>query len=100
MGEYTPGPWRSVGRSIFTNNLTELPVAEAGRYRKEVYANARLISAAPDLLGACDTALLALTFLLNMHPELFTGMIGGPKVCRDAIEKIDAAIARAKGTEE
>ena len=62
--EHTPGPWRQVGHTIWAGepNTTNGPIAEAsGTTSEEVEANARLIAAAPELLSACEEALITTT---------------------------------------
>lgn len=93
MSKYTPGPWRVGGkekRVIFAANgdvvartaaygeQSETPEAESG--------NAALIAAAPDLLGACKSALRALKD--NLEPGCMDA---------DAIAGLEAAIAKAEG---
>lgn len=117
MTDHTPGPWYS--EDVIFHSPEEHGVAVIARYADvpiggtptrgmiawvhqsattsddEVEANAHLIMAAPDLLAACDMALVALKFLQEIHPQSFAGAIGGERGCRDAIKKIDAAIALA-----
>ncbi len=55
--KHTPGPWVANGRHVVTANSTiahQIIIASASAFdpRSEHEANARLIAAAPDLLGA------------------------------------------------
>lgn len=64
-GTHTPGPWYRLGVSVLLDRpglemTTEVARCKArlGKIkRKEAEANASLISAAPDLLAACEAAL-------------------------------------------
>lgn len=60
MGAHSPGPWSDKGRMnggisiIFGDNPFNIVCANiGGASLAQVRANARLISAAPDLLSAC-----------------------------------------------
>ena len=65
QGQHTPGPWKLHGRS--TTNHTVLLTNDDGTVgigrvfheggREESYANARLITAAPELLAACQAVI-------------------------------------------
>jgi hypothetical protein len=71
---HTPGPWNVLFRTIVSNNediaeVNRLPGFENhASVRAETEANARLISAAPDLLAACRAALALIT---NPGPDQF-----------------------------
>jgi len=63
MKKYTSGPWKVIGRDIVkdhgNNNITSIALASLGNgSMEESYEfadlNARLISAAPDLLEVCE----------------------------------------------
>ena len=65
MSAHTPGPWRVKGALVLPPNSCGVPeccgIAECfhGSNQELAEANARLISAAPDLLAALQAALLA-----------------------------------------
>lgn len=87
--QHTPGPWRIVRDEdgcfeIADENglLINKTVARGGTTNR---ANARLIAAAPDLLEACESALIALT-----NP-------GSENWRQTALTDIRAAIAKAEG---
>lgn len=57
MGKHTPGPWKATGKEVGTDyTATHGMVASViGMPNNwETKANAALIAAAPDLLGACE----------------------------------------------
>jgi hypothetical protein len=56
---HTPGPWKYNGLFVTANG--ELPLFRYGIAPEETEANAILISAAPDLLAACEAFLEAWT---------------------------------------
>lgn len=74
MSKHTPGPWflrlRDSANSLY-DIANKLPdggmwhVASCNRLRDEVEANARLISAAPELLRALQTLVMS----LSIHGE-------------------------------
>ena len=90
--QHTPGPWKTEQRTTKGEFVTETHiVASDGSHIAEVSPcqieeNARLIAAAPDLLGACNAALVAIDSI--MPPE---------ERGDSASDKLRAAIARAKG---
>ena len=107
MSAHTPGPWiASVQRSKEGRHLGWIVEAsegrggrigwpsrayadtneEAPRDGKEQEANARLIAAAPDLLGAADYA-----------AEAIASVPAGFPVLDRALEHLRAAIAKAEG---
>ncbi|NIS53107.1 MAG: hypothetical protein GWN94_18705 [Phycisphaerae bacterium] len=98
MTEHTPGPWEYVYDVSYTG-MPDLPEPdyEYGRISsklrwsiatiypdaEEWHANMRLIAAAPDLLDACEQAVLHIQAgILNAH---------------DMSDILHAAIAKAKG---
>lgn len=94
-GEGAPGEQRhriSVdGRSeiAYLQSYTSPDGDKWGIGRDETEANARLIAAAPDLLAACNTAMI----LRNLG-----GMLPAVREILDiVVEAADAAIAKAKG---
>lgn len=89
MSKYSPGPWSCVTREktslIFSAGREPIAKvcinADGSRL-----ANEKLITAAPDLLGACKSALRALKD--NLEPGCMDA---------DAIAGLEAAIAKAEG---
>jgi hypothetical protein len=80
-------PWRaSVG---FPCTVVDSLNRDASISPEEDAANARLISAAPDLLFACRLA-RKLAFALSFKPELTLGIAGA-----DLLPVLDAAISKA-----
>ena len=63
MNEHTPGPWEAenTNSGIMIKSTRKPGYLAAARWftqsSKEIWANAYLIAAAPDLLGACEAAL-------------------------------------------
>lgn len=57
--KHTPGPWGINGRDITTPGKYALTIAEIDIGRAEATANARLIAAAPELLGALKSLWIA-----------------------------------------
>ena len=53
----TPGPWRANGQTVFDCDGEEICTCGEGMADRH-NADARLIAAAPDLLAACEAALL------------------------------------------
>jgi len=97
---YTPGPWDiqdadyqhiPIMAGDFTRDVCE--VTRAGIDEDEQTANARLISAAPELLAALE---MATAELQSMHTEYLPGCKGGCPTL-EIIAKARAAIAKAKG---
>ena len=94
MGGHTPGPWESYdGWKVRTQTRPARLVADCGfwslDYAKtlamepENIANANLIAAAPELLAACEAALVGLCDMST------------PKMIR----QVEEAIAKAKGVQ-
>ena len=92
MSEHTPGPWKVSSKASTAVFAGDRLIASAGGYMSntrqesvviENDANARLIAAAPDLLAACETALVMIQVL------------GGDYMA--GFEKIEAAVSKAKG---
>lgn len=96
MSKHTPGPWtmhprfadgaevRSLAQVAWCGSACE--ISKSGGQiidAAEARANARLIAAAPDLLAACEMALLDMRYYATVHGESITA--------------IEAAIAKAKG---
>lgn len=102
MGKHTPGPWK-VEWDPDGGSALEPAVMHDGYYvatchemsgdakgSVEALENARLIAAAPDLLGALRSALLVLNGLTSEHQRSLP-------VIRDELERMAAAIAKAEG---
>ena len=94
MPEFTPGPWKT------TNTIGNKPAVESADEKahfvicympfltKETWANARLISAAPDMLDALERLLPA---LVDEHGVPYEQDL------EDRINAAKAVIAKAKG---
>jgi hypothetical protein len=101
MSKHTPGPWKishgclpgDAGFSIGTNNAAARNVSIVAEcwpctivsedHRRELFSNARLITAAPDLLEACR--------------QMLEGMEVEGYSC-DTMDMARDAIAKAEGT--
>jgi len=91
MSEHTPGPWswqkaaepNGIHHNALIHPNTEVILYEKPTHQSCARANARLIAAAPDLLAACESALIALK-------------TGSPKWKDTAIADLDRAIAKAE----
>lgn len=86
MSKHTPGPWElgASGR-VFTREdglLTDICQVHGQDVERRWIPNAKLISAAPDLLEACRKMMAAWESAIDIEED-------------DAIEAIRAAIARA-----
>lgn len=76
MSEHTPGPWWAGGdddaHMVYSGDVDTVDaVADCGRDDGDAEAeaaNARLISAAPDLLAACELALESYTRWVTLGP--------------------------------
>jgi hypothetical protein len=86
--QHTPAPWQvSPYGNITSKSLTVAKVEQMpGNYESEKQANARLISAAPDMLEALQSCLDYLLLDSMMEED------AAPE-----IEKIRKAISKAKG---
>lgn len=94
MNKHTPAPWTVANRAIYgTNGVIKPFVAsvEDDHNDSETVANARLISASPDLLDACRSALAELEKLTEQN--LFS--LGDPALI--TIRELQAAIVKATG---
>ena len=92
MTKHTPGPWKTLktfGGVTIILDPDDKSVAYLRGYKHPYKANARLIAAAPDLLGA----------LAEMYSESEKAMqvLGIPMLSADWHEKARAAIAKATG---
>ena len=107
MSKHTPGPWRVWSEKDDDGRITVLEVCETqdrGRHSHfasvakhwpEAEANARLISAAPDLLAAliaCEHELLAVLRSINTDSVHFDG-----DEFHERLKASRAAIAKAEG---
>ena len=91
--QHTPGPWRlrhngiHDGDRTVTSNTRDIADLDGGcNDDTEIYANARLIAAAPELLAAL-TELLADRYLAD-------------PINADRMKNARAAVAKAKGGEQ
>lgn len=81
---FTPGPWVIGEFGVIFDDKNRDAVCELNFRIKAVdLANAKLISAAPDLLGALESLTLAAEYGSNAGPE--------------AMRKAQLAIAKARG---
>ncbi len=82
--QHTPGPWTTNGKEIYEGEDTRehCGIATVNKLYDEYKANARLISAAPDMLEA----LRALAESCNINPSM---------LCAEHQKRIRAAIAKA-----
>lgn len=97
--KFTPGPWSVGGKTGFLNQIAINPsIGCAYGAGEEVIANARLISAAPDLLEALQAIVKRIEYYTNV------GSAGQPNIedweytegSRD-MAKARAAISKATG---
>ena len=96
--KHTPGPWFNDAGCFFAevqlnaNRLTsERPIAEMSGGRDDDYeANARLISAAPELLGVLEELL--------ENPAFDVAIGGNPVMVQALMERCKAVIDKARGT--
>lgn len=96
--KHTPGPWRIAlgSHDLIYAGATLVAQADCGLFSEsnvprvdEVSANARLISAAPELLEALKEARLQIDYLHGKFKETGSG--------NSVLSTIDAAIAKAEG---
>ena len=93
--KHTPGPWIwSAGLSIWRESDSQIVSSVACdsvfNPTEEEVSNARLISAAPDLLAALQNA-------CNVMAAIVTGDLDGLSPNSPALIEARAAIAKAKG---
>ena len=90
MSKHTPGPWKADGVNVFAEaDWHGTPVAAVSVVGKPAHkANARLIAAGPELLKACEFAVLALKDHIQYDD--------GESLERDAFNAAQAAIAKAE----
>ena len=93
--KHTPGPWfeRDGDDYVYgaNNRAVALPLADLGNF-KELYANAHLISAAPDLLDALEICVNFGRAYADATDDKWLRQA----VLND-VAKAEAAIAKAKG---
>jgi hypothetical protein len=104
MSNHTPGPWVTIDRPAYNEvciqhannekgapslNIAKITVREC--WRDEQNANARLVSAAPDLLEALRDMLSGWKYIRESHGDLYG--VGWDR----AQEKAVSAIAKAVG---
>jgi len=90
--QHTPGPWEHVGAWIQTADNKKTPIAIFD-FHAATEGNARLISAAPDLLDALQMCIKELGWSSYTDEELTEGRYGIAEVLIPA----RAAIAKATG---
>ena len=91
--KHTPGPWGVKGWRVTIPGTGEVTLAAPGVTTATADANARLISAAPELLAALEWALKNLEEIAIPEFE-FQGRVTS---MNEAAIKARAAIAKAKG---
>lgn len=107
MSKHTPGPWWVALGSAFGGRcysgissknhdfLAEVVVQmeDDDKWAEQLQANARLISAAPELLQALQSMLQ----WMPVYPAGADGIVGGREAHAEAIKAARAAIAKATG---
>lgn len=101
MIKHTPGPWTDslgmAGRPVVSAVNQSLDIAVMslrGKTEEEVYSNARLIAAAPELLEALEESLAA----MERMDALLLKLTESPKECeKGEIVRARSVIAKAKG---
>lgn len=100
---HTPGPWSLSTESVYATRVdgpdgNKVALAQyllsEGRSIPEAIANARLISAAPDLLEALERVIAPLEIAVKLSSWRQDPT---PGECSRALEGAKAAIAKAKG---
>ena len=99
---HTPGPWKILGqndptqvRSVEGKFIADCGFGPAASPRmSEAKANARLVAAAPELLGALH---VSLTILGNLIEQV-RGTVPIDQATEAVIAKAKATLAKAKGT--
>lgn len=89
MSDHTPGPWKYSPRraSILDERQVSICGIHGKRDKEVAKANARLISAAPEMYDALLSARVAVRELCEgQHPE---------NECWETLARIDAALAKA-----
>ncbi len=106
--KHTPGPWHFDDRQAGMGDCGSVEALTADRKMvtrevctvlfddddpSEDAANARLIAAAPDLKQACE----AIQAALSKYGAQLSDLFGHDEQFNDAVEAVDAAIAKARG---
>ena len=95
MSDHTPGPWTiSEGRVIYGNRGMIRPfvvLVDDDHNDAETEANARLIAAAPELLGAVQLALRA----LNVAPRF---KVPGAGDSYEVCSELERVLRKVEGT--
>lgn len=102
MSDHTPGPWTVCPMNIYIQAPCSSFVAEMRGVGPgfPIKANARLIAAAPELLSALEDALvISEEWLVHRYRFEFMGLPAEIQECNNKVERIRAAIAKAKGEE-
>ena len=92
MPDYTPGIWIASGDQVMTIDGSSIIDCCGGSCIEEAYANAQLISAAPEMLEALKAAINYHNWVMKLIPDV----VVDPDM-RAVMEKQLAAIARAGG---
>jgi hypothetical protein len=107
QASHTPAPWTRIahtngrlGETICflgsdeftaTDICTVMPEDEHGEAQHVAEANARLIAAAPELLRACEAAIVAICgqqqWLAVQHPHVWGRLMDATNTLGEAIEK-------------
>jgi hypothetical protein len=111
MSGYTTGPWcddtgSAIGARAVVGDGQQLAALVYGRTRDEQVANARLISAAPDLLEALKTCvavmdsdeMLGVWSFLHANRYQWTGPVADMNQARAAIAKAEGQTSEASGS--
>lgn len=94
MSAHTPGPWLRDGATVYTVPGSLKVIAEIRKHYRarsmdeEATANARLVTAAPDLLDALRDA----QSLIRSHVETVSA-----ETRKAVLDRIDAALTKARG---
>lgn len=91
---YTPGPW-SVDRPYIRGAERVIAALEPGRNEVEDAANARLIAAAPELYEALEELRDKVWRIIDLHR-----ISEARAEANMALERANAALAKARGNEE
>jgi hypothetical protein len=97
--KHTPGPWKYVGRLGFGHlvdpNVAVIYGGEGSGHADDGLANARLISAAPELLNA--TKLLEQALVYQIRTDTANGDHEGAHLKAATLKLVRATIAKATG---
>jgi hypothetical protein len=95
---HSPGPWKALVEKptkkrpgtamvVTSNGTLAMEVSQSGSTWDESIDNARLISAAPDMLAALQDTVLQLQYIVDKFGETGTGA--------KVLARVNAAIAKA-----